>query len=263
MIRRVSPSRRLLFQVITLVSAVLAAFLVVGHLTSSTPQRRQGVAQDLPGRVLLVPGYGGSTTGLEVLAAKLTAVGRQVAVIGLPGDGTGDLRDSARVLDAATVGATSVDVVGYSAGGVTVRYWAKRLGGAKLARRIVTLGSPHHGTSLAALGTVFASGSCPVACMQLVPESPLLKDLNNGDETPDGPMWLSLWTSQDETVTPPTSARLDGATDVALQDICPGITVSHSDLPSNALVDGIVLQALGVGPIAQPSDCATLTAAGR
>ena len=116
MIRRVSPSRRLLFQVITLVSAVLAAFLVVGHLTSSTPQRRQGVAQDLPGRVLLVPGYGGSTTGLEVLAAKLTAVGRQVAVIGLPGDGTGDLRDSARVLDAATVGATSVDVVGTESG---------------------------------------------------------------------------------------------------------------------------------------------------
>lgn len=255
-----SPSRRRLLVALSLVGVLLVGLLAVRHRTGSAPV---GVAQDTPGRVLLVPGYGGSTASLEVLAAKLRAAGREVGIIDLPGDGTGDLRESARVLDAATAGATSVDVVGYSAGGVTVRYWAKELGGAKLARRIVTLGSPHHGTGLAALGATFVPGRCPIACQQLVPDSPLLRQLNSDGEIPDGPRWLSLWTSQDETVTPPTSARLHGAINVQLQDVCPSLVVSHSDLPRADLVAGIVLQALGVGPIRQPTDCAALTAAGR
>ena len=255
-----SPSRRRLLLALAALCVLLVGVITV-LLPGGTNQRR--VAQDQPGRVLLVPGYGGSTSSLEVLAAKLRAVGREVAIVALPGDGTGDLRESARVLDAATAGATSVDVVGYSAGGVTVRYWAKELGGAAVARRIVTLGSPQHGTGIAALGAAFVPGRCPIACQQLVPDSSLLKQLNNDGEVPPGPMWLSLWTSQDETVTPPSSARLAGAINVQLQDICPGLQVSHSDLPRDDLVAGIVLQALGVGPITQPSDCAALTAAGR
>ena len=253
------PRRRLLLA-LSLVGVLLLGGAILLRRTGSGPV---GVAQDQPGRVLLVPGYGGSTSSLEVLAAKLRAAGREVAIIALPGDGTGDLRESARVLDAATAGATSVDVVGYSAGGVTVRYWAKELGGAKLARRIVTLGSPQHGTGIAALGATFAPERCPFACQQLVPDSPLLKQLNGDGETPEGPRWLSLWTTQDETVTPPTSARLEGAVNVQLQDVCPGLVVSHSDLPRADLVAGIVLQALGVDPIRQPTDCAALTAAGR
>ena len=255
-----SPSRRRLLLAVTLVGVLLLSLVAVLQRTGPAPV---GVAQDVPGRVLLVPGYGGSTDSLEVLAAKLRAAGREVGIIALPGDGTGDLRESARVLDAATAGATSVDVVGYSAGGVTVRYWAKELGGARLARRIVTLGSPQHGTGIAALGATFTPGRCTIACQQLVPDSTLLRQLNRDGETPAGPMWLSLWTSQDETVTPPSSARLRGAVNVQLQDICPGLVVSHSDLPRDDLVGGIVLQALGVAPIRQPTDCAVLSAAGR
>ena len=68
-------------------------------------------------------------------------------------------------------------MVGYSAGGVVARYWVQDLGGRAQTRRLVTLGSPHHGTEIAELGTLFA-GACPVACRQLLPTSPLLGALD-------------------------------------------------------------------------------------
>jgi len=49
----------------------------------------------------MVPGLGGSTGGLDVLARRLEAGGRDVTVISLPGDGTGDLREQAQALDQA------------------------------------------------------------------------------------------------------------------------------------------------------------------
>ena len=177
--------------------------------------------------MLLVPGYGGGTGGLEQLADRLRAAGRQAAVVPLPGDGTGDLDAQAAALDVAVrsalaAGAPSVDLVGYSAGGVVARLWARNHDGAARARRIVTLGSPHHGTDLAAVAGLLAPGSCPPACQQLAPDSDLISGLNSGDETPDGPAWVSIWTSQDQVVTPPDTARLDGARNVVVQRICPG-----------------------------------------
>ncbi len=207
--------------------------------------------QDRPGPVLLVPGYGGSTTALQVLASALRAQGREVTIVELVGDGTGDLRAQARQVqaaaDAATAaGAPGVDVVGYSAGGVVARIWADELAGAALARRVVTLGSPHHGTDVAQLGATLAPDACPEACRQLVPGSDLLAGL---DESPDGPVWTSLWTTQDQTVTPPDSARLDGALGFAVQQVCPGAEVQHGQLPRDPLVIGLVLEALGQQPL--------------
>ena len=146
--------------------------------------------------MLLVPGYNGGTTALEVLADALRSQGRSVVIVDLPGDNTGDLDEQARALDKAVVlqmqrdGARSVDVVGYSAGGVVARLWARDHGGDSQARRIVTIGSPHHGTDLAGLGADVAPDSCPEACQQLLPDSELLRKLNAGDETPAGPLWV-------------------------------------------------------------------------
>jgi triacylglycerol lipase len=89
-----------------------------------------GPRQNQPGPVLLIPGYGGSTQSLSVLAARIRASGRQATVVSLPGNGTGSLIQDATVLDAAAAralrgGAPSVDVVGYSAGGVAALVWAR------------------------------------------------------------------------------------------------------------------------------------------
>jgi triacylglycerol lipase len=151
-----------------------------------------------------------------------------------------------------------VDVIGYSAGGVVARLWVARHGASKV-RRVITLGSPLHGAQLAAIGASLGSGVCPTACQQLVPGSALLNGMNRS-RLPGSLGWLSLWTSNDETVQPPTSARLDGATNVELQSICPAVTISHSQLPTDPLVTGIVLHAIAPGPLVPPqaSQCQAL-----
>jgi triacylglycerol lipase len=210
-------------------------------------------ALDRPGPVLLVPGYGGQTGSLSVLAARIRATGRRASVVHLPGNGTGSLIADAGVLNAAVEralrdGAPSVDVIGYSAGGVVALLWAREDGGSHKARRVVTLGSPFHGTRLAADAAGVLPGACPAACQQLVPGSSLLAQLDH-TAVPSRPRWLSLWTTDDEVVMPADSARLAGAINVPIQSVCPGHVVSHTHLPTDPVVISLVLQAIGPGPI--------------
>ena len=215
------------------------------------------MAQNDPGPVLLVPGYGGSTTSLQDLQSALHSDGRDATIVELAGDGTGDLHEQADVLDDAVkqalarTGAGSVDVVGFSAGGVIARLWVAEQGGS-VARRVVTLGSPHHGTDLAGLAGDLTPDTCPVGCQQLGPDSDLLRRLNAGDETPEGPRWVSIWTTDDETVVPPDSASIEGALDFAVQSVCPAAQISHGDLPSDPAVIRMTLLELGEGAPAVP-----------
>jgi len=249
-----SPRRRLLVGAVALLVAVPLGAFVAARLGQSA---RDVPAQDRPGPVVLVPGYGGNTSSLAALAERVRATGRTAVVVELPDGGTGDLARQADVVEAAVAAALKgadrgqgVDVVGYSAGGVVVRLWVARHDGVHKARRIVTLGSPHHGASIAAAGAVAAPGACPTACQQLAAGSRLLADLD--EPVPNPPSWLSVWTVQDETVTPPESARLDGAVNVAVQDLCRQRRVSHSQLPSDDVVTQLVLTALGPQPLDAP-----------
>lgn len=244
---------------LVLAAAVVVAVAAIGVGVGLRPDRDQvdrGLpAQDRLGPVLLVPGYGGATTGLARLAARIRATGRTATVVELPGNGTGDLHGQAAALDgyvdqALATGAPSVDIVGQSAGGVVARLWVQEHDGAHKARRVITLGSPHHGAELAATGSVFLPGACPPACRQLVPGSRFLTGLVT--PVPDPPSWLALWTIQDTIVTPPESGRLEGALSVSVQSICPGIRVAHSTLPTDPTVIRIVLAALGAGSLTPP-----------
>jgi triacylglycerol esterase/lipase EstA (alpha/beta hydrolase family) len=269
----VSPRRRLVSLLAAAVLVLVLGGVAVRAATRTDPAAAApppAPARQRPGPVLLLPGYGGSTSSLERLAVTLRAhTGRDVRVVRAVGDGTGDLTVQAKAL-AATVdalirgGAPSVDVVGYSAGGVVARLWAARFGGAAQARRVITLGSPHQGTAVADLAQQLAPDRCPTACRQLAPDSDLLRELPQG--AVPGPAWLSLWTSRDDVVTPPSSGRLPGAVEVELQSICPDDQVRHSGLPDDPLVAGIVAAALGTHPLTAPPDatqCAALRRAGR
>jgi triacylglycerol lipase len=261
-----SRRRRLLIGGVALVVVAAATSVAVlttgtGHPAQPTAARSEGPAQDRPGPVILVPGYGGSTGALNVLASRIRATGRTATVLQLPGTGTGSLLTDAALLNGAVdadlrQGAPSVDVIGYSAGGVVALIWARHDDGAASARRVITLGSPFHGTQLATTAEAMVPGACPAACQQLVPGSPLLDSLDVAN--PAGlPRWMSVWTTDDQVVTPPDSASLPGALDVQLQSVCPAATVTHSQLPTSPAVIAMVLQELGSGPMTQPTaaDC--------
>jgi Glycosyltransferase family 87 len=257
-----SRRRRLLLGVVALVVAAGAAS--AGVRAADGGAGPVPAAADKPGDVLLVPGYGGSTGSLDVLAAKIRATGRTAIVARLAGNGTGDLHVQANVLNgyvnqALSSGSGPVTVIGYSAGGVVAWLWDVTYDGAAKARDVITLGSPLHGTSLASLGEAFLPGECPQACEQLVPGSALLTGLAGSPAA--RPPWLSLWTTDDQVVQPPDSARLPGAVNVPLQSVCPGVNIQHGQLPSNPLVIGIVLRALASPHLSAPSsaDCRALT----
>jgi triacylglycerol lipase len=254
-----SPQRRLL----VLVLGGLALLLVLGLAVSVTVRSRSGpepvAPQDQPGPVLLVPGYGGNVSSLQPLVTALRSAGRTAVVVAPTDGGTGDLQaeaghladEAARVL--AEHDAASVDVVGYSAGGVVARLWVRDHGGASVVRRVLTLGSPQHGTSQAALGRELAGG-CPPACVQLAPDSDLLRRLNAGDETPAGPLWATVRSATDQVVTPTGSAQLDGALNLEVQTFCAGARTAHGNLPGDPVVLAALKSVLGAQPPQAPSD---------
>lgn len=271
-----SRPRRMLAVAAAIAILVAAGTVAIGAASGAPPQAYQhqalaharragrpgpaspvGPAQDRPGPVLLVPGYGGDTGSLAALASRIRAAGRRAIVLSLPGTGTGSLVADAALLNAAVVramrgGAPSVDVIGYSAGGVVALLWARHDDGAARARRIVTLGAPFHGTQLAAVAQALVPGQCPAACRQLVPGSPLLTSLDVARGA-GLPPWLSIWTADDKVVTPPGSARLAGAIDIELQAVCPTLAVTHSQLPTDPAVINMVLGAVSRAPMATPN----------
>ncbi len=211
---------------IAVLALVVVAAAVAGTVRALAGQPAvPAAAAGRPGDVLLVPGYGGSTTALDALAGRIAAAGGHAVVVKLAGDGTGDLQLQANVLNgyvnqALAAGSGPVTVIGYSAGGV-------------------------------------------VACEELVPGSSMLDRLQ-GTASATRPPWLSLWTTDDQVVQPPDSARLSGAVNVPLQSICLGVSIGHGQLPTAPLVVGIVLRTLRSTALIppQPSDCHSLQALG-
>src|SRR3984893_1293502 len=185
-----------------------------------------------PGDVLLVPGYGGSITALGELAGRIAAAsgsGFRATVVRLAGDGTGDLQVQASVLNgyvnqALAAGSGPVTVIGYSAGGVVAWLWDVEYDGVAKARQIITLGSPLHGADLAAVGAVDLPSGCPAACEELVPGSSMLARLQ-GTASATRPPWLSLWTTDDQVVQPPDSARLSFRVNSARHLIVRGVWI--------------------------------------
>ena len=239
--------------VLALALVVLAAVLVVHAVrgVAVADQRSQGP-------VILVPGYGGDTSDLDPLVAELRREGRDAIVFRPSGNEQGDLRVQARRLASlvdktlSRTGDPSVDLIGYSAGGIVVRLFVRDEGGAAEVRRVLTLGSPHHGTDVAQTAKD-AAGSCPTACEQLVPESQLLDTLNARDETPAGPRWTTLRSTSDQVVTPTDSAELDGALNLLVQHFCPATTTSHGALPGDPVTLATLPTVLGTTPPRAPT----------
>ena len=187
--------------------ALFAAFVVV------QPFERWWMGSDAVGRlapgrtpILLVHGYLCNRGLWWWLRRRLRARRFAVATINLepPLAGLDELaaRLGAR-LDAllAETGAEKVMLVTHSMGGLVSRAYLQRHGAARVAG-LVTLAAPHHGTKVARLG-------CGRNAREMRLESAWLRRLNAGP-SPLIPL-ASIWSLDDEIVTPPDTSRFAGA----------------------------------------------------
>jgi len=95
-------------------------------------------------------------------------------------------------------GCDDVDLVGHSMGGLVARYFIQNLGGASCVRMAVTMGSPHRGSKMAALG-LFGTAE------QFRSDSSLITGLDAAN-TPAN--MTAIWSDFDNMVLPPENARL-------------------------------------------------------
>ena len=121
----------------------------------------------------------------------------------------------------AQTGATHVDLVTHSMGGLSSRYYVKTLGGDARVDAWVSLGGPNHGTQT-------ASGCFVTSCVEMRPGSRFLNALNRKDETPGAPRYATWWSPCDVVILPQNSTPLDGAENT--QTGC----LSHADLHQDA-----------------------------
>ena len=101
-------------------------------------------------------------------------------------------------------------VVAHSMGGLVARCWIARLGGAARAERLVTLGSPHHGSLLARGFPARWAGEMLCGCEWL-------EQLAADSSRVTGVPVTSIYSCADEFVAPQESARLEGARNIALE----------------------------------------------
>ncbi|GAA3627037.1 triacylglycerol lipase [Streptomyces chitinivorans] len=127
----------------------------------------------------------------------------------------------------AATGASKVDVITHSMGGLSSRYYAKNLGGAAKIDAWVSLGGPNHGTDT-------ANWCFQTSCTEMRIGSNFLNSLNSGDETPGSARYATWWSPCDTVINPDSSVALSGA--VNTRTAC----LSHSGLLSDATVYGQV-----------------------
>jgi triacylglycerol esterase/lipase EstA (alpha/beta hydrolase family) len=224
-----------------------------------------------PYPVVLVNGTGEDMAdGFSALSPLLADNGYCVFAAnfgGTPGNllqGTGDITQSAAELASfvtqvlAATGASKVDLVGHSQGGMMPRYYLKFLGGAPKVQTLVGLAPSNHGTTLDGLATLetelatvlpgisSALGSACQACAQQIAGSSFLTSLNAGGDTVAGPTYTVIETRNDEIVTPYTSAFLSGphVTNIVLQNVCPLDQTDHIGIADDTVALHLVLNAL-------------------
>ena len=143
--------------------------------------------------------------------------------------------------------ATKIDLIAFSMGGISSRYYVKFLGGLSKVDDYVTIATNHHGDFLKTLKT---------HCYDH--DDPLIEKLNEGDETAGGLLtndtignrtgpfgvnyngthvpgnvnYTSIFSLNDGEI-PPQSAQLDGAYNINLTDYYPSDGNNHNYLKSD------------------------------
>ncbi|WP_433452011.1 alpha/beta fold hydrolase [Streptomyces sp. CA-142005] len=263
--RRLWPGRLAGISVALLKATALEAAILAGHLLlyptgliqerrTAAPPARDGTAQ-LPVRfgppVVLLHGFIDNRSVFLLLRRSLAQHGGQRVVSLNYSPLTCDIRAAAELLGrhieeiCERTGSDRVDIVGHSLGGLIARYYVQCLGGDLRVRVLVTLGTPHSGTSAAPLANAH-----PIV-RQMRPGSGVIQDLARpapGCRT----RFVSFWSDLDSVVVPLESARLEHP-DLDVQNV--RVTgIGHLALPVHPAVAAGIREALDAP---QPGERAT------
>jgi len=129
----------------------------------------------------------------------------------------------------AQTGADQVILVGHSMGGLIARAYVQKLGGAPKVAKIITLGTPHHGTA-------HAWFSHAPDARQMRPGNAWLNTLNGAPEA--GVKTTSIYSLHDNIVAPQDNAHIDFGKNIVL------IGIGHLELSFAPAVQAAVYEEL-------------------
>lgn len=198
--------------------------------------------------VLLVPGLLAQREWSSGYAKVLPRLGYDVCTVDLADDGRADIQLSTEhvvyaIRTIAQRTGSRVQVIGHSEGPLEV-HWAIRWWPdiRFLVDDLISLAAPYHGW--AGTDIFCAPSSCVPALWQMRRASKYMGVANAGNETPGPASYTSVYTVTDQLVQPYQTARLEGASNIAIQDICPGRVVEHSAMVFDAVAFAAVMDAL-------------------
>lgn len=207
-----------------LVSCLLGLTLVTATAGTAT------AAAATPPRnpVILVHGWLGQPSNMQVMADSLQRAGYRTYLAQLPG--SNNITNGYAIAELVAkvrseTGASHVDLVGHSMGGLSTRYYIKFLGGLDTVTHYVAFGTPQYGYQPACALLLDDLGA------QMCPTSSFLAQLNAGNDAPGPVVYTSMWSTKDT----PGAARLQGR--ACLHEI-PG--VDHAAEPNSpAFIDAV------------------------
>ena len=152
--------------------------------------------------IVMVHGYLGSTSNFNTMESRLSADGQPACALykfGYNSTGSSNKTSASRLksfVDGAlsTTGQAKARLIAHSNGGLVSRWYRVFEGGSTKTSKLITLGTPHQGTT-------FAYGCISPACFEMRPNSSFLRDLGGKGCN------ISLWSDADEIILPNSSAK--------------------------------------------------------
>ncbi|MDR7050884.1 triacylglycerol esterase/lipase EstA (alpha/beta hydrolase family) [Duganella sp. 3397] len=211
------------------------------HMLRPIGLQLQPQARGLP--VLLIHGYGCNSGYWRPLSAHLRASGISHYGIDLEPPGA-DIDDFAPQVQAAVehlcavTGSAQVIILAHSMGGLVARAWLRRHGAARVAR-VITLGTPHHGTVLADLGPGrnAVQMRCGSAWLGALAASETAVDANLQRN-----LFCSIYSVHDNIVAPQDSSALPGARNLVFGAIGHVALGRHPEIVRCALAEIVSTQ---------------------
>lgn len=200
--------------------------------------------------VLLTPAFSTAEAsyGWNYLA-RLPKLGIPTCSITVPDGGYGDLQRTAEYVVASVrrmsrESGRDVILLGHQHGALdelwALTFWPDV---ARKVSDLISLATPYNGTSQPQ--ALCGNGApCAAATRQITAGSAFIAALAAAP-VPGGPAFTSITSLNDTLITPqPDASRFRGATNIVLQDVCPGRQVSHFDILADAVAYELVIDAI-------------------